>query len=154
VNKALFSLAAAASTISAAAIVTPAQANNTIGPSVSFNNGNSSVGVDGKFAVSENLSLRPFAYFPSSGTNYGGSLTYDFAGLGSNGGSALIPFVGAGYEFSSINGTNTTNSRPYAIAGADFALSDSIDLRGSVGIPLNNNNGNTTSLNVGAALRF
>ncbi len=52
-------------------------AQSSVGPSVEFGNGQIVFGIDSKFGISNNLSLRPFVYFPSGSTNFGTALTYD-----------------------------------------------------------------------------
>jgi opacity protein-like surface antigen len=125
--------------------------NNYIAPSVTFGSGSSVFGIDGKIGVADNFALRPFIAFPSGGTEYGTSLTYDWdlrqASL------PITPFIGLGIEFQSGNQNNTTTSG-FAQVGADFNISDSVALLGSIAIPFNNNNGNTTSVTLGAGLRF
>jgi hypothetical protein len=51
---------------------------SSIGPSLEFGSGQSAIGIDSKFGISDNLSLRPFIYFPSGGNDFGTALTYDF----------------------------------------------------------------------------
>jgi hypothetical protein len=51
-------------------------------------------GIDSKFGVSDNISVRPFIYFPNGGTSFGSALTYNF-NLRNNSDRVLItPFVG------------------------------------------------------------
>ena len=50
-------------------MVRPAQAGgigqNNVGPSIIFGSGETSIGVSGRFAISDNFSIRPNIYFPA-----------------------------------------------------------------------------------------
>jgi hypothetical protein len=138
----------------------PAQAEmgkNSIGPSVQFGNiGNSStfVGIDSKFGVSDNLSVRPFIYFPSGGTLFGSGLTYDFNLQNSNNTVQITPYLGGAVEVASAsNGGSSTTSVGF-VGGADFDVTESIQVRGGLFVPLSNNNGRPTTFNIGAGFRF
>ena len=124
--------------------------NNYVAPSVTFGGGSSVFGIDSKLGIADNISLRPFISFPSGGTVFGTSITYDWdlrqASL------PITPFIGLGLDFAT-GGSNTTTTG-FAQVGADFNVSKDIALLGSVAIPLNNNPGNTTSVTLGAGLRF
>jgi opacity protein-like surface antigen len=143
----LLTLAIAAITQSPQSALAGGIGNNYIAPSVTFNSGNSVFGIDGKIGVADNFALRPFVTFPSGGTQYGASLTYDWdlrqATL------PITPFVGLGVEFDTVNNKTTTNG--FAQVGADFTVSDSLALLGSIGIPFN---GGNTSITLGAGFRF
>jgi len=119
-----------------------------IAPSVSFGGGQTAFGVDGKFGIADNISLRPYVYFPSAGTQFGGSVTYDWdlrqASL------PITPFIGLGVSFQTGNNNGSTG---YAQAGADLNISENIALLGAVGIPFGNNNF-STAVTLGAGLRF
>lgn len=149
-KKLLLSLAILTSTVIAAR---PAQAQlaqsgqNYVGPAVIFGSGQTSVGIESRFGISENLSLRPNIFF-NNGTTFGTSITYDLPGIDSE--RKLSPFAGLGIRFFGGNVNNTTTG--YFIAGTDYNLSDSIALRGDVSIPFSSN-GNTT-VSLGAGLRF
>jgi hypothetical protein len=149
-NKVLIALATAATS---AAICAPAQAGgvgtNSIGPFVSFGGGSSSIGVDGKFGIADHISIRPFVEFPSGGTNYGASLTYDFDLRDVP--NQFTPYLGVGFAASSINGGGSV-STGYATAGLEFPISRPIELKASVDVPFSS--GFTTSVNVGASFRF
>jgi hypothetical protein len=123
--------------------------NNTIGPSIRLGNGNSIFSIDGKFGIADNLSLRPYAAFPSGGTSFGTSLTYDFD-LRRN---PITPFVGAGLNIDTANipGSAATTTG-FAQVGADFNISRDFALLGSVNIPFNSNR--STNFTLGAGLRF
>jgi hypothetical protein len=122
--------------------------NNYIAPSVTFGGGSSVFGIDSKFGISKNFSLRPFISFPSNGTEFGGSLTYDWdlpqAAL------PITPFIGVGIDLQTANETTTTNG--FAQIGADFNVNSSLALLGSLAIPFNG--GGNTSFTLGAGFRF
>jgi hypothetical protein len=123
--------------------------NNYVGPVVSFGGGQSVFGIGSKLGISDNISLRPFVTFPSGGTQLGTSLTYDWDLRQSA--TPITPFVGVGAAFQT--GGNNNNTVGYAQVGADFNVSDSVALLGSVQIPFNSNN-SSTSVSLGAGLRF
>jgi hypothetical protein len=123
--------------------------NNYVGPSVTFGGGQSVFGVDSKLGIADNVSLRPFLLFPSGGTQFGTSLTYDWDLRQSP--VTITPFIGLGVGFQTGNSNTTTNG--FAQVGADFNVNESFALLGSVAIPFNSNNANT-SVTLGANLRF
>jgi hypothetical protein len=151
-KKVLFALTA----VCVAAISAPAVAGGTgssaVGPSILFGNGNSAIGVEGKFGVSDNLSVRPLIFFPTGGTIYGASLTYDF-NTGNMGSAKLSPFLGGGFIGASANGGGSSETLGYLTGGADFAVSESIDIKAAVDIPFSGGN-STTLFSVGAGFRF
>jgi hypothetical protein len=109
-------------------------------------------GIDSKFGVSDNISVRPFIYFPSGGTSFGSALTYDF-NLRNNSNTVLItPFVGGSLDFNTSNRNTITTVG--LVGGADFDLTDSIRLKGAIVIPLTNDRGQNTTFTVGAGFRF
>jgi hypothetical protein len=126
--------------------------HNTIGPSVSFGGGQSVFGIDGKFGIADNFSIRPFVAFPTGGTSYGASLTYDWDLR--QAAAPITPFLGLGVDVSNSNtaGTNSVTTGFFQ-AGADFNVTDSFALLGSVAIPFSSQNTNT-SVTLGAGLRF
>jgi hypothetical protein len=124
--------------------------NNTIGPSVRLGNGNSVFGVDGKFGLADNISLRPYVAFPSGGTNFGTSLTYDFDLRRSA--NPITPFIGAGIDIGSSNNGGNSVTTGFAQVGADFNVSDQFALLGSVNIPFSGNG--STNVTLGAGFRF
>jgi hypothetical protein len=152
VKKLLLVIAALTATL---AIVKPAQAEigqNDIGPSVIFgNNGGTAYGVNSRFGIANNLSVRPNIYFQDRRTSVGAAATYDFNLTGSN--RDLTPYVGAGVNFDVSNNNGNNNATGYAIAGADYNLSDSVVLKGSVSIPFDSTNYSTT-VGAGLGLRF
>jgi hypothetical protein len=123
--------------------------NNYVGPSVTFGGGQSVFGVNSKLGIADNVSLRPYVLFPSGGTQFGTSLTYDWDLRQSP--IAFTPFIGLGVGFQTGNSNTTTNG--FAQVGADFNVNESFALLGSVAIPFNSNNANT-SVTLGANLRF
>ncbi len=127
-------------------------AQSSIGPSVEFGNGQTVFGVDSKFGIRENLSLRPFVYFPNGGTNFGTALTYDFNLTNSANTLQLTPFVGASVNFNTGDGNSTTSFG--LVGGVDLDLTDSLRLKGAITVPLNNGQDRDTNVTVGAGLRF
>lgn len=122
--------------------------NNTIGPSVRLGNGNSIFAIDGKFGIADNISLRPYVAFPSNGTDFGTSLTYDFSVRR----TPFTPFIGAGVNIGTANIPNSSSTTTgFAQVGADFNVSKDFALLGSVNIPFNSGGTNVT---LGAGLRF
>jgi hypothetical protein len=157
-QKLLLTVATTAGMAIASAPAFAGMGENTIGPSIAFGNGNSAFGVDGKFGVSDNLSIRPFIYFPSGGTTYGGALSYDFdlasRGRRGRGSTQITPYLGVGFLGVSDNGGGSSSSA-YFTGGADFGVSDSIDLKAAVDIPFGNNNFNNNSIvTIGAGFKF
>lgn len=124
--------------------------NNYIAPAVSIGGGTSVFKIDSKLGIADNVSLRPFVSFPSPGTAFGTSITYDWDLRQSA--TLITPFVGVGVDFQTGNSNTTTTG--FAQVGADFNVNESIALLGSVAIPFNNNNNKATSVTLGAGLRF
>ncbi len=142
------------SSIATVGMSMPANAQSgqsSIGPSVLFGSGQTSIGIDSKFGVSENLSLRPFVYFPNNGTNIGTALTYDLPLRNTDSTLLITPFVGGSVAVNTGNDSFTTVG---LVGGADFDLSDNLRLKASVIVPLNNDRGQGTGIAVGAGLRF
>ncbi len=134
-------------------ISAPAKAElgrNSIGPSISIGGGSTVFGIDSKFGVSDNLSVRPFITFPSGGTSFGGALTYDFDVSRGNR-IQITPFIGGGVEVATGGGVSETQA--YFTGGADFGITDSVDLKASLEVPLSSNN-SSTSVTLGAGFRF
>jgi opacity protein-like surface antigen len=123
--------------------------NNHIGPSVTFGGGQSVFGIDSKLGIADNVSLRPYVAFPSGGTEFGTSLTYDWDLRHSS--IPITPFIGLGVNFETGNQNTTTSG--FAQVGADLDVNESFALLGSVAIPFNSS-GNSTSFTLGAGLRF
>jgi opacity protein-like surface antigen len=124
--------------------------NNYVAPAVTFGGGTSAFKIDSKLGIADNVSLRPFVSFPAPGTDFGTSITYDWDLRQSA--TPITPFVGLGIDFQTGNANTTTTG--FAQVGADFNVSDSIALLGSVAIPFNSNNNKATSVTLGAGLRF
>jgi opacity protein-like surface antigen len=139
---------------------------NSIGPTVTFGNGNSTFGVEGKFhltdnvfEVKNNLSLRPFLRFPSEGVDFGAGVTYDFDFPRY---AQVTPYAGIG--LASLNGNvNTSVIGPpviqkvnevtfYGQAGVEINASRDFSLSGALQIPFNNKFG--TNFTFGANYRF
>ncbi len=140
--------------ISALGMSAPAKAEmgkNAIGPSLLLGNGNTTIGVDSKFGVNENLSLRPFVYFPSGATLFGSSLTYDFNIVSSS--AKITPFLGGGITFASANNGGNSNTTVFLTGGADFAVTDSVELKAALDVPLSSNN-SSTNVRLGAGFQF
>ena len=144
----LMTLVATAVTQSPQAALAGGIGNNYVAPSVSFGGGSSVFGIDSKFGIADNVSLRPFVTFPSGGTEFGSSITYDFDLRQAS--FPVTPFIGLGLGIETGNSNNTTTG--FAQIGADLNVSDSVALLGSVAIPFNNNS--STSVTLGAGLRF
>jgi opacity protein-like surface antigen len=153
-------LALICSSVAALAVSTPAKAEmgqNSIGPSVSFGGGASNFGVDSKIEISDNFSLRPFAYFPTGGTDFGTAITYDFKNTKSRyryrrSSSPITPFIGSSVSFFNSGNTNVTTVS--LVGGADFEVNDSIQLKAGVVVPLNKDAGQITGVTLGAGFRF
>ena len=124
---------------------------SSFGPSVLFGNGQTAIGIDSKFGISENLSLRPFVYFANSGTDFGTALTYDLPLRNTDNNILITPFVGASIDVSTGGNSITTAG---LVAGADLDLSDSLRLKASLIVPLSTDRGQTTGVTVGAGFRF
>jgi hypothetical protein len=152
-KKYIVSLVALLSSIATVGTSLPASAQvgqSSIGPSVLFGNGQTSIGIDSKFGVSENLSLRPFIYFPNNGTSFGTSLTYDLPLRNTDSTLLITPFVGGSVAVNTGNNSVTTLG---LVGGADFDLSDNLRLKASVIVPVTDSN-QGTGIAVGAGLRF
>jgi opacity protein-like surface antigen len=152
----LGTLAAICSSVAVLGISAPARAEmgqNSIGPSAAFGGGVTNFGIDSKFGLSDNFSLRPFVYFPSGGTNFGGAITYDFQPKSRRGyESPITPFIGGSVDFFNSGGTNINTFS--LVGGADFALTDSLQLKAAVAVPLNTDSGQITTVTLGAGFRF
>lgn len=141
---------------------------NSIGSAFTFGNGNSTLGVEGKlhlteniFQVKNNLSLRPFVRFPSGGIDLGAGVTYDFDFPRY---SSVTPYAGIG--LASLNGVSTTPlfvggptiSQPfnqvsfYGQAGVEINASQNLSLTSNIQFPLNNRL--STNFSLGANYRF
>jgi hypothetical protein len=157
------------SSITVLSMITPAQAQvdqntapppplaksevgrNTVGPSVSFGSG-VAIGIDSKFGIAENLSLRPFIYFGNGGTDFGTALTYDINLKTSNNTNKITPFVGGAVDIKTGSSTGLTTAS--LVAGAEYELTDTVQLKAAVNVPLNSAQGQNTNVTVGAGFRF
>jgi opacity protein-like surface antigen len=149
---ALVMLCASAAALSMSAPVRAEMGKNSIGPSLSIGSGQTTIGIDSKFGVSDNLSLRPFIFFPSGGTVFGSGLTYDFdVSRGSK--VNITPFVGGGVAIGNANNGGGSTTTVYFTGGADFGVTESVDLRAALDVPLSSNN-STTSVRLGAGFKF
>jgi hypothetical protein len=143
-------------TIAAAATQAPSNAlagglgNNYIAPAVTFGGGDTAFGVDSKIGIADHVSLRPYVLFPSGGTSFGSSLTYDWDLRQSA--TSITPFLGLGLDVET--GGNTSTTTGFAQLGADLNISEQLALVGSVAIPFNSTNNNVTTVTLGAGLRF
>jgi hypothetical protein len=154
-KKYIITLALLCSSVASLGMSKPANAQfaqSSIGPSIEFGNGQTVFGVDSKFGIRENLSLRPFIYFPNAGTKFGTALTYDFNLINTANTLQLTPFVGASVDFNTGNGNSTTSFG--LVGGVDLDLTDSLRLKGAITVPLNNGQNRDTNLTIGAGLRF
>jgi hypothetical protein len=155
VKKNIVALVMICASVMSLAIGAPARAQtskNTVGPSLLIGSGNTSVGVDAKFGVSDNLSIRPFIFFPSSGTTFGTSLTYDFD-TSSSSKFQITPFLGGGVSVGSSNSGGNSTTTTYFTGGADFGVTDSVDLKAALDVPLTSNN-SSTNVRLGAGFKF
>jgi hypothetical protein len=124
----------------------PAQADSSkssIGPAIF-------IGIDSRFGVSENLSLRPYVSFPAGSATIGTSLTYDFDVSRGNK-VQITPFIGGGVAVAT--GGSRSNTQAYFTGGADFGVTDSVDLRAALDVPLSSNN-SSTNVRLGAGFKF
>jgi opacity protein-like surface antigen len=143
---------------------------NQIGPTVTFGNGSSTIGVSGKYQLTENVfdvkntvSLRPFVRFANEGTDLGAAVTYDFDFPRYN---QVTPYAGLG--LASLNGTrtvttlglagaqtvtqNVSDTAFYGQVGVDINTSPNLALSGSLQVPFNNKF--STNFSLGASYRF
>jgi hypothetical protein len=129
----------------------PEVGKNTVGPSISLGGG-AAIGVDSRFGISENLSLRPFIYFGNGGTNFGTALTYDINLRTTNSGNKFTPFVGGAVDIATGNNTSVTTAS--LVAGTEYELTDSIQLKAAINVPLTSSQGQSTDVTIGAGFRF
>jgi hypothetical protein len=147
-------LAAAMVCTSFASVITSNSAyaqvgKGVVGPSLLFGGGSTNIGIDSKFGISDNISVRPAIYFGNGATVIGSGLTYDFD-LKAASASKITPYLG-GFVFT---GTNSGSSTIAGITGgADFDLNESLQLKAGVLIPITNGGGNT-GITLGAGFKF
>jgi hypothetical protein len=147
-KKLLISLAILSSTFLA---IKPAQAQvgqSNVAASILFGNGQTSLGVDSRFGLTDNFSVRPSIYFPNNTTTFGAAVTYDFPSVDTE--RRLTPFGGVGVRFNS--GGNNSNTTAYLTAGADYSLDSSFILKANLNVPISSND--STSVAVGAGIGF
>jgi hypothetical protein len=130
--------------------------DNFIGPTVTFGNGQSIVGIGGKFNITDQVSVRPsysFANLAGAGvTVAGGSATYEI----DVNSSQLQPFVGVGVNIYSVSTGNTTSSSTtvFAQAGVDMRAGQSLTLTGDVKVPMDSSAPLGTVVSIGGGYRF
>ena len=154
-KKNIVALAMVCSSVATLAMSAPARAgmgSNSVGPSLLITNGTTSIGIDSKFGISDNISIRPAVYFPSGGTALGASLTYDFD-VSRSSKLQITPYLGGGLLFISANNGGGSTTQTFFTGGADFGVSDSVDLKAALLIPLSSNN-STTGVTLGAGFKF
>jgi hypothetical protein len=125
---------------------------NSIGPSIKFGNNQTAIGVDSKFGIGDNLSARPFIYFPNGSTNFGSALTYDFKFRNHTNTMQITPFVGGSLDINNGGGSSFTTIG--VTGGADFDITDTIRLKAALNVPLSTGAGQTSSVVLGAGYRF
>jgi hypothetical protein len=155
-KKNIVALVMLCSSVATLAMSAPARAGmgtNTVGPSLAIGNGTTSIGVDSKFGISDNISLRPFVFFPSGGTVFGTSVTYDFD-VSRSSKLQITPYLGGGLAVGVANNNGGgTATQTFLTGGADFGISDSVDLKAALDVPLSSNNA-TTLVRIGAGFKF
>ncbi len=152
-KKNIVALVMICSSIATLAMSAPARAGmgtNSVGPSLLIGNGQTAIGVDSRFGVSDNLSIRPAVYFRDGLTAFGASLTYDFD-VSRSSKLQLTPYLGGGVSVTSGGGVSRTDT--FFTGGADFGISDSIDLKAALDVPLSSSNA-TTNVRIGAGFKF
>jgi hypothetical protein len=115
-----------------------------IGPSVTFGDGKTAIGINAKMRLGDRFSFRPY-WIPS--VRYGASLTYDFRS--GEPGAGIAPFVGFGWG---VNTEKNPNSSGFVQAGLDANLSDKFTLFTSINIPTSQQF--SSSIVVGSSLKF
>ncbi len=155
-KKQIVALVMLCSSVAALGMGAPARAEmgkNSIGPSVLIGNGSTNIGVDSKFGVNESLSIRPYIYFPSGGTLFGSSLTYDFNLTNTGNKVQITPYLGGSVEIANANNGGGSATTVGFVGGADFDVTEAIQLKASLNVPLSSN-GRSTDVRVGAGFRF
>jgi hypothetical protein len=144
-------LAIASSIIALLVVAAPAhgqvQSQSAFAPTVSFDNGNTSWGIENRSFLSDTMSLRTKVSFansaPGVGTKYSTSLNYNFD-MGDPA-QTFSPFIGGGVSYESGVNSRTTG---FAQAGLDMYF-ESLILSGSVAIPFSGDTGMSTSIGIG-----
>lgn len=154
-KKNIVALVMLCSSVAALSMGAPARAEmgkNSIGPSLKIGGGSTTIGIDSKFGISDNLSLRPFVYFPSGGTDFGAALTYDFNLTNTDNKVQITPFLGGAVDIDNVNGGGSRTNVSF-VGGADFDVTDSVQLKAALNVPLSSN-GSSTDVRLGAGFRF
>jgi hypothetical protein len=127
-------------------------AESAVGAVVNFGNGTPSYGLSIKVPLAQDASPRSttaairasYIFNEVKGNDLAGALTAELD-IG-----AADLFIGGGYSFNN----NAEASYYFATTGIDYRLTPSIDLSGSVRIPISGGPLSTTNYFVGAALNF
>jgi hypothetical protein len=154
-KKNIVALVMVCSSVVALGMSAPAKAElgtNTIGPSLKIGGGQTAIGIDSKFGLSDNLSLRPFIYFPSGNTSFGSALTYDFNLTNTGSRVQITPFLGGSVDIATGSGVSNSTTVGF-VGGADFDVTDSVQLRAALGVPISSNN-SSTNVTLGAGFKF
>jgi hypothetical protein len=152
-TKNIITLVKLGSLVAALGVSTPAQAEmtgNWIGPSLTSTSRGLNFGLDSKVGITNNISVRPFAYFPSSGTTIGSALTYDL-NLTTRNRFRIDPFVGGYVSNSNVGKSETVFG---FVGGCDFPLSDGFALKAALNVPLSTSSTQNAGVNLGAGIRF
>jgi hypothetical protein len=139
-----------------AASATEQTNDNFIGPTVTVGNGQTIVGVGGKFKLTDQISVRPsysFANLAGAGvTVAGGSATYEIEMSNPQ----LQPFVGVGVNVYNVTTGNTSSSTTaaFAQAGVDVKMGQNLALTGDVKVPLDSTAPLGTVVSIGGGYSF
>jgi outer membrane protein W len=157
-KKVLSTLVATVLIIGAAQLPSKAEEDKkySVGLSATFLGDTTGIGVNSRFSLSDNISIRPFiSFLGSSGSTTlylaGASATYDFKQLT----PSLTPYGGIGYGFLGVSdGTNTANlsSSIYGEAGVDYSLANNFLINGNYKYFFAGDDGG--ALSVSAGYRF
>ena len=129
---------------------------NFIGPAITIGNGQSILGIEGKFNLTDNIAVRPsYSFTNLSGagvTVFGGSATYDL----SKDNSQILPFVGLGVNFYTVNmgGVTGSSTTGFAQAGVDINLNPGMAVTGDIKVPFDGNSVLGTVFSIGGGYRF
>lgn len=125
----------------------------SISPSVEFIDGQGNVGLNSKFGIYNNFSLRPFVYFlTEGGTDFGTALTYELTPTKTGNASQLTPYVGGSVNVN--NGTGQSITTASVVGGLDLDLADNLQFNAGVTVPLGSNSDRATSYTISAGVRF
>ncbi len=129
---------------------------NFIGPAITIGNGQSILGIEGKFNLTDNIAVRPsYSFTNLSGagvTVFGGSATYDL----SQDNSQILPFLGLGVNFYTVNmgGVTGSSTAGFAQAGVDINLNPGMAVTGDIKVPFDGNSVLGTIFSIGGGYRF